>query len=66
VASYAAAIRERFSVDPIIQTGSRGQFDVFVDDQIVFSRKGGLVALLTRKPWPANETVLKAIASVVE
>ncbi len=66
VASYAAAIRDRYTTDPIIQTGSRGQFDVLVNDQLVVSRKGGLLALLTRKPWPSHEAVLEAMESFVE
>ena len=61
VASYAAAIRKEFKQEPMIETGSRGQFDVFVNDELVYSRKGGLFAMITRKPWPTLEQVVAAI-----
>jgi len=60
VASYAAAIREELG-EPVIETGRRGQFDIFVGDRRVISRKGGLWAMLTKKPWPPVEEVLQAI-----
>jgi len=45
--------------------GSRGQFDVLVDGKTVVSRKGGLMALLFRKPWPEKEDVIGAIKTQV-
>ncbi len=61
MASYAAAIRKELKEEPLIEPGSRGQFDVFVNDELVFSRKGGLFAMITRKPWPTVEHVVTAI-----
>ena len=61
VASYATAIKEAIGSEPTIETGSRGQFDVLVDGKTVVSRKGGLLAMLFRKPWPKNEDVIGAI-----
>jgi len=63
VASYATAIREALSVEVETELGSRGQFDVVVDGSNVVSRKGGLVAMLFRKPWPSEEEVVAAVKS---
>ncbi|MCP3920805.1 MAG: hypothetical protein GY711_35205 [bacterium] len=41
--------------------GRRGQFDVLVDGRIVASRKGGLVAKLTKRPWPEPAQVVAAV-----
>ncbi len=61
MASYAAAIREALDVEPAIVTGVRGQFDVLVDGRTVVSRKGGLFAMIMRKPWPSMLEVVKAV-----
>ena len=61
MASYAAVIKERIGIEAIIETGSRGQFDVLVDGKLVVSRKGGLLAMITRKPWPKEDEVVSAI-----
>ena len=61
VASYVAAIYEKLGENSVVETGSRGQFDVYVDDILAISRKGGLLALVTRKPWPTVEDVIQAI-----
>jgi hypothetical protein len=66
VASYAAAIRKELDVEPVIESGSRGQFDVFVNEKLAISRKGGLVALLTRRPWPSVQDVVDAILDAKE
>ena len=39
----------------------RGQFDVHVDGESAIARKGGLIAMLTRKPWPNPEDVVTAV-----
>ena len=65
MASYAAAIKDTMGIEVATETGVRGQFDVVVNGQTVVSRKGGLLALLTKKPWPSNGDVLNAIRSVV-
>ena len=49
VASYAAAIRDEIGMDAEIELGKRGQFDVYVNERRVVSRKGGLMALITKK-----------------
>ncbi|HVT45699.1 MAG TPA: hypothetical protein VMT00_15070 [Thermoanaerobaculia bacterium] len=38
-----------------------GQFEVFVNDRLVISRKGGLIAKLTNRSWPQDEEVLAAV-----
>jgi hypothetical protein len=32
-----------------------------VGDRTVVSRRGGLVAMLVRRPWPADEVVVAAV-----
>ena len=64
MASYAAVIKERLGIEATIETGSRGQFDVMVDGKTVVSRKGGLMAMITRKPWPKADDVVAAIKAV--
>jgi len=61
VASYATAISNSLGLDVELKLGSRGQFDVAVDGKTVVSRKGGLIALLSRKPWPSESAVVAAI-----
>ena len=61
VASYAAAIHDEIGMEPVIESGSRGQFDVYVGKQMVVTRKGGLLALLMKKPWPSVSSVVEAI-----
>ena len=39
----------------------RGQFDVLVDGETVVSRKGGLIAMVLRKPWPDEADVVEAV-----
>ena len=43
------------------EPGRRGQFDVLVDDEVVVSRKGGLLARLTGRPWPSTDRVVAAV-----
>ena len=40
-----------------LQEGRHGQFDVLVN----VSRKGGLMAKLTGKPWPEDDDVVRAV-----
>ena len=61
VASYAAAIRKELDQEPVIETGSRGQYDVLVDEKKVISRKGGLLAMIMKKHWPSDREVTRAI-----
>ena len=49
-----------------LEQGSRGQFEVLVDDRVVVSRKGGLLAMLLRKPWPELEDVVAAVRGATE
>ena len=39
----------------------RGHFEVQVDGRKVAERKGGLVAMLVRRPWPDAEDVVAAV-----
>jgi len=49
-----------------LQVGTRrGQFDIEVDGRVVVSRKGGLLAKLTRRPWPEEDEVVAAVRAAV-
>lgn len=61
MASYAAAIRDETGLEPQLEKGKRGQFDVLVNDKIVIARKGGLLAKITGKPWPEVGEVVAAV-----
>jgi hypothetical protein len=41
--------------------GHHGQFDILVDERLVVSRKGGLIAKFTGKPWPDHDEVVRAV-----
>ena len=41
--------------------GRQGQFEIQVDDRTVVERKGGLIAKLTKRPWPSDQDVLDAV-----
>lgn len=41
--------------------GRRGQFDVLVGGRVVATRKGGLVAKFTKRPWPDPDDVVAAV-----
>lgn len=46
--------------------GRIGQFEVQVGGRTVVSRKGGLIAKLTGRPWPSDEDVLSAVRETLE
>lgn len=46
--------------------GRRGQFDVLVDGRLVATRKGGLIAKFTRRPWPEPDDVIDAVRAALE
>lgn len=48
-----------------MEKGAWGQFDVLVDGRVVVSRKGGLLAKLTRRPWPAHDEVVEAVRAAL-
>ncbi len=60
-ASYAALIEEQLGQSVEFTPGRRGQFEVIVNGSIVASRKGGLIAKLTKRPWPSEAEVLAAV-----
>ena len=66
MASYAAGICEAFGEEPVIELGSRGQFDVFLNNKLIVTRKGGLIALLTRRPWPSVQDVIEKIQNAMQ
>ena len=39
---------------------------MLVDGRTVAGRKGGLIAKLTRRPWPSHEDVVAAVRDAVE
>ena len=41
--------------------GRWGQFQVEVEGRTVLSRKGGLIAKLTGRPWPSDDDVVAAV-----
>jgi hypothetical protein len=41
--------------------GRRGQFEVIANGRLVASRKGGLIAKLTMRPWPDKDEVVEAV-----
>ncbi len=41
--------------------GRRGQFDVLVGGRVVATRKGGLIAKFTKRPWPDPDQVVAAV-----
>jgi selT/selW/selH-like putative selenoprotein len=53
----AHAIRDRLGVAPVLERGRLSQFDVFVDDELVTSREGGLLNHLTWGGFPNEESV---------
>lgn len=66
MASYAAAIKRQFEVEPDTKTGRRGQFDVLVNGKAVIGRKGGLIAMLAKKPWPTEAEIVSAVKAELE
>jgi hypothetical protein len=44
-----------------LEAGRMGQFEIRVDGYTVVSRKGGLIAKLTGRPWPSDEDVVAAV-----
>jgi hypothetical protein len=44
-----------------MEKGRHGQFDILVDNRLVISRKGGLIAKFTGKPWPDRDEVVDAV-----
>lgn len=36
-----------------------------VDDRVVIDRKGGLVALVTRRGWPEAQAVIEAVRAAL-
>ncbi|HTE06945.1 MAG TPA: hypothetical protein VK824_12195 [Planctomycetota bacterium] len=45
--------------------GRLGQLDVVVDGHVVATRKGGLVAKLVHRPFPADEDVVAAVRAAL-
>ncbi|MGA1781613.1 MAG: hypothetical protein ACO4CW_14910 [Planctomycetota bacterium] len=61
-ARFAAAIEAELGESvPLIPGRRRGEFRVVVDGRTVVERRGGLVALLLRRPWPSEESVVRAV-----
>jgi hypothetical protein len=48
-----------------LEKGRLGQFDVMVNDRVVVSRKGGLLAKLTGKPWPDRDEVVRVVRAAL-
>ena len=48
-----------------MEKGHHGQFDILVDDRLVVSRKGGLIAKFTGKPWPDYDEVVDSVRAAL-
>ena len=48
-----------------MEKGHHGQFDILVDGRLVVSRKGGLIAKFTGKPWPDRDEVVDAVGAAL-
>ncbi|MEM7164676.1 MAG: hypothetical protein AAF581_04390 [Planctomycetota bacterium] len=59
--SFADTIHKAIDAPVELVKGRWGQFDVIVDEQVVVSRKGGLIAKLVGRPWPTDEEVVAAV-----
>ncbi len=60
--SYAEHIKDSLGLDVELAEAPRaGQFYVQVDGTTVYERKGGLIALLTRRPWADPSEVTAAV-----
>jgi len=46
--------------------GPRGTFEVHVDGQLITKRKGGLIALATRRPWPDTDALVADVTRALE
>ena len=49
-----------------MEKGHHGQFDILVDGRLVVSRKGGLIAKFTDKPWPDHDDVVRSVREALE
>lgn len=48
-----------------MEKGHHGQFDILVDGRMVISRKGGLIAKFTGKPWPDHDEVVSSVRAAL-
>jgi len=64
-ARCAARIRESLQIPVELVAGRIGQFEVVVGGRTVVSRKGGLIAKLTGRPWPEPEDVVGAVRAAL-
>ncbi len=55
--SFAAAIKKAFDVDATLKTGGPGQFDVLVDDRLIFSKQ-------SEGRFPELQEVIDALSKV--
>jgi hypothetical protein len=58
----AATIRERLGFTPTLEHGRLSQFDVFLDDELLASRAGGLLNHLTWGGFPDEVAVVEKLA----
>ena len=49
-----------------MEKGRHGQFDVLVDDRLIVSRKGGLIAKFTGKPWPDRDEIVREVRAALD
>ena len=54
-------VQESIGVPVELVDGRWGQFEVEVDGTTVLSRKGGLIAKFTGRPWPSDDDVVSAV-----
>ena len=64
-ASFAALIQESVGLPVALEKGRQGQFDIFVNERSVASRKGGLLAKIVNRPWPSENEVVAAVRAAL-
>lgn len=61
MASFVALVQHRLGIDPVLEAGVRGQFDVFADGELVVSRGGNWFTRRLGAGWPDFETVIAGL-----
>jgi hypothetical protein len=60
-ASFAAAIKQRLGVEPILIPGKTGQFDVVVDGEKISERGGNMLTRMFGAGYPDLDSVVEQI-----
>jgi len=63
VASFAALVKQRLGIEPTLEAGKRGQFDVIADGETIASRGGNWFTRRLGAGWPDFESVIVTLES---